>query len=926
MERVAWDSLEIALLVEACEKVNKGLSNKASVVKEMSILLRQRAIDLGHDIDSYFRNENGISLQMTKMDYFLSDGKKGLIGGSADFERMANLYKTHRVIFKTILSEAHKQVKNIKISTTTFSNNTQSNNKVVNFYEKEDYVNTKPVFYRFYGCEEYVDSWSKLYTSIITKLIEKFPDIIKPVLFFGKARRIDLGTNSDFQAMVQPYKIKENMILELNLSANSIVRKIKFALELVDIDLENIYIEYNKKVKSGSNMTKKMRAITYAEMDRLEDLSKWMSERGMAENTVNNYLSAIKSADIYAKSNEIKGVNVFSDDYLETINSIDILMSNPEFIKYNARQHNRFSAAFRKLKEYLEERIYSEKHEFADKDMELRHNKLYRKLHSVSVIYDDPSGLTVPKIMNLVGMTFSEADIIEILDSVSWAVKIDSDKYTFSKASCSEAKKVMQNTMVEKVNAIPTDFNKDEFVNVLMTRYQNGMRFDSIDFEIFRDTYSDLYNGDLNFSDDELECRLRLCGIYYKDMLFPAEGIIDKDTSEKLFSYIDSKLKNGTKALYYKAIYEELEDIFEYCFALENADMLKEYIKFIAPNNKYYFHKDFMSKDKDISINFADEVIEFMLSAGKPLSYDEVYTGLPHIPRDKILKEIRSNSVFVRNEKSHYFHVDIFEVSNDELEKVKTIIKREIDENGYALWSKISNDIRCEIPDLFENNVYLTDLGIREVLSKKLNDVFCFASNVISYVNKGLSMADLYRLYAKKHRSFTSEEIYEFSKETNSVIFFWVLNEESVRVNQKLFVSKDQVNFDVDLIDKALESYIADDFIFIKDIDSFLLFPNTGYEWNEFLLESFLMRYSKKFCLLNNGTSLNNVAGAVAKRNGKFTDFVDVCAYALANSGVELNKTASINYLAEVNLITRRSYKEIDVAMTKARQIRGRKE
>ena len=70
---------------------------------------------------------------------------------------------------------------------------------------------------------------------------------------------------------------------------------------------------------------------------------------------------------------------------------------------------------------------------------------------------------------------------------------------------------------------------------------------------------------------------------------------------------------------------------------------------------------------------------------------------------------------------------------------------------------------------------------------------------------------------------------------------------------------------------------------------------------------------------------MNNVAGAIALKGGAYTEFVDICAHALAVSGIELKKSVALNYLAEINLITRRSYKDIDVAMTKARQIRNRK-
>lgn len=73
----------------------------------------------------------------------------------------------------------------------------------------------------------------------------------------------------------------------------------------------------------------------------------------------------------------------------------------------------------------------------------------------------------------------------------------------------------------------------------------------------------------------------------------------------------------------------------------------------------------------------------------------------------------------------------------------------------------------------------------------------------------------------------------------------------------------------MDSVDKVIESFMSKDYIRIREIDSFLAFPSVGYEWNEYMLESFLISYSKKFALLNNGQSLHNVAGAIVKKDGK---------------------------------------------------------
>ena len=53
--------------------------------------------------------------------------------------------------------------------------------------------------------------------------------------------------------------------------------------------------------------------------------------------------------------------------------------------------------------------------------------------------------------------------------------------------------------------------------------------------------------------------------------------------------------------------------------------------------------------------------------------------------------------------------------------------------------------------------------------------------------------------------------------------------------------------------------------------------------------------------------------------------FVDACAAVLADAPISLNKKDALNYLAEVNMITRRSYRDLDLAIRKATQIRMRK-
>lgn len=470
-----------------------------------------------------------------------------------------------------------------------------------------------------------------------------------------------------------------------------------------------------------------------------------------------------------------------------------------------------------------------------------------------------------------------------------------------------------------------TDDQRNRFVSVLMQRFRNGMMFDSIDFDIFRETYEMLFEEQLSFDDAALEACLRHCGILYKDRLFPVDGIIDPETREKLYEYINGCFASGKTVLYYKAIFTDLASELATCYTLADEEMLRAYIEFTAEKGKYYFTAKYLSTEKNVVVDHNAEVADYLLSAGKPMTIEAVASALSHIPQDQVRNTIYFDKRFLRNSKGEFFHKDIFEVSDDELAAIADIINRYIDENEYAIWTDVWNEIQESMPVFLENNLYLSWLGVRNALVPYFFGRFNFNSSVISAPEKHYEMKDIFQLYAKHHPTFSADDIYALSKELDTGIYFEALAEVSVRISHDLFVSANQIDFDIEAIDQAISSFMAKDYICIREIDSFLSFPNVGYQWNEYLLESYVLSFSRKFTLVNNGMALHNVAGMIVKRGSPYTEFVDACAAILADSDVELKKDAALNYLADQNLITKRRYKNIELVLQKASQIRARR-
>lgn len=825
--RIGWDEYEVALLIDACNRIRDNKIDKAECVHKLSNLLRQRAKANGINIDEVFRNENGIALQMTKMEYLLTDGKKGLPGASKLYIEMAKMSKLNSDEFEKILILAKEQI---------------------GYKEAMNNMNTREKFIQWLSSNPI----SKYSSNTIVNALDE---------------------GSEY-------------------CCSRSLSKVSFW----DMNNKNEFITVASKLL-GMKIYRLMHKKTAIVLDKAVPLYKKFLQQSEKR-------SGIKIPDVEI-STEDSGDNVEAKD---------------------------------------------------NQSSDSKYSQIYQKLYYISKVYDDPNGMTLEKIMSMLGNGTDEELVISILNDVSWATKLADDIYSFGKNVNSVLREQVQPYKIEEKDIVtdgqlpakerkslsvkktslpvakeiekvqPKDFDKSKFEITLLRRYRNGMQFDSIDFENFREMYDALFDETLTFDDEALEERLRYCGVLYKDRLFPAEGIIDNNTKETLFAYIDNCFSTGKSVLYYKAIYQDLSDAFASCFTLADEKMLKAYIEYSAEKDKYYYFSDYMSVDRNVKIDHTEEIEEYFLSAGKPMRLDDVFSTLSHIPQERVDRIIKTDSRFLRNSKGEYFHTDIFEITDDELENIAEIIESFISEDEYAIWTNVWNMIQDKFPLFVENNLYLSGLGIRNAIEQRFSGRFRFEGAVISLPKDSFSMRDVYQLYAKHHAEFTADEIYILSKELDTVIYFDALSEVSVRVSHDLFVSKKRINFDVDSVDKVIESFMSKDYIRIREIDSFLAFPSVGYEWNEYMLESFLISYSKKFVLLNNGQSLHNVAGAIVKKDGKIKEFEDACAAVLSESRIELKKSEALNYLADVNMITRRSYKDLDTAMRKATQIRNRKE
>lgn len=107
--QLPWNRYEVALLLDAYLQIQEEPQKEKEILANLSKILRERALRLGHTIDATFRNENGMSIQYQRMKFLMTDGAVGFDGPiSRSFHEVVDIYKKDWNWYQMILNKARK--------------------------------------------------------------------------------------------------------------------------------------------------------------------------------------------------------------------------------------------------------------------------------------------------------------------------------------------------------------------------------------------------------------------------------------------------------------------------------------------------------------------------------------------------------------------------------------------------------------------------------------------------------------------------------------------------------------------------------------------------------------------------------------------------------------------------------------------------
>lgn len=464
---------------------------------------------------------------------------------------------------------------------------------------------------------------------------------------------------------------------------------------------------------------------------------------------------------------------------------------------------------------------------------------------------------------------------------------------------------------------------EENVLAILAKNFSNGYRLNSlIAHKRFAMYYTKEYGKNMDIYDDQMDAIISKVGIVYNGMVYAPSKMIDETTKQSLFDYIENQFANGIVCIYYNVLFEHFSQQFLGQIMVDG-EMLRYYLEFYNIENKYHFDEEYFSQEMSANIDINQVVIDYVKAQGGCVTEDEVSTAFEYLPREKVIEAFSSNrQKLVLSSMKTRFHIDNFQL--EEIDKIVIVdfLSKEIASMQYVTFSELFGKIAEIAPRVIENNIQFTQTGIRTALSCLLSDKFHIIGGFISDYDNSVSAYDAFINLGRGRESFNISEVEVMANDFNVPINFEALAVNNVRVSEDIFVSKDYITFDTELVDKAISRFCQNEFISILDVNTFTTFPECGYRWTPYLLESYLYSYSKMFILKHKAFNKTSVAGAIVRKTSCCTDYLDIMALALANADISLDEKSALDFLAQNGYIERRRLNTINEVIRKAEKMK----
>ena len=455
---------------------------------------------------------------------------------------------------------------------------------------------------------------------------------------------------------------------------------------------------------------------------------------------------------------------------------------------------------------------------------------------------------------------------------------------------------------------------EQEIVNAVATKYVYGYRLGSVIERMRLRDYLSEQGICFNGSDEDLE------EIIVKNGFVNNGKVLIKfdNKIERLNQEIDDVFDTGICVIYYEPFFESKTELMDEVHITSHS-LLKDYLK--EKRKDLNFSKNYFSNNEKVTEDIAvvQEIFRVWRDNVIVNSVDDLAEKLPFIPSEKIRFYLSQNQNFVWVSEGKYTMLDSIIITEDEKNSVQDFVATEIERKGYISLNELP------LEDVIEENFELTEYAILfGIYGICLRENYSLHGRIVTEIDSEYDAIKLMKQFCSEKTEITLDDaiakVEDFTGVPDRRIAYPVLYDSMIRVSEQLFVAQKKVHFDIEKIDKQIEKFAKDGFVALKEITTFALFPECGYTWNHYILESFCYRFSKNYIFRTNLFNGRN-AGAIIDRLVPW-DYQEIMAQAVARSQIALDGKKIGEYLYDTGYMSKRKFGGIAEILERAKKIR----
>ena len=267
--------------------------------------------------------------------------------------------------------------------------------------------------------------------------------------------------------------------------------------------------------------------------------------------------------------------------------------------------------------------------------------------------------------------------------------------------------------------------------------------------------------------------------------------------------------------------------------------------------DKWFFRKDYVSKDKSIS-SLYDAIVDFISSFKYPITKEELLKHFPGITDVSISQAIADSDVL--NLFGSYVSASRLTLDDDDVSYFKRKLEQTLTEGDICYVRDLYSEIYVERPGLLSRNFITTGFKLFSVLEYLFSEDYNFSRPFIAREGAEIkSIQSVLKEIVFESDVIAFEDVRAFADDHNYAIasvtdFCASCNDSHLMINARELASMDHIGI-TEEIARTVEQLILDEVTTVTPIANLKCisqFPKLKIEWNAWLVYSLLRKWSKK--------------------------------------------------------------------------------